>query len=244
MLQLITVRTISLFEINLQMVTFLCWNDLKNKESTRQYFIQLQTFLNLEYSKKTIFPPKNKIYSFMHHCELPDVKVVILGQDPYHNVGQAHGLAFSVPSKIVAPPSLINIYKELETDITGFKKPNHGNLIGWAKQGVLLLNAVLTVEAHKANSHAGKGWERFTDVIIEEISKKGNVAFMLWGNYAIKKAAKVDTKKNLVLKAAHPSPLSASRGFFGCKHFSKANNYLNKCGSKEINWSDLDVDYS
>eukprot|EP00794_Sanderia_malayensis_P005145 gene5145-5795_t len=168
------------------------------------------------------------------------VKAVIIGQDPYHGPNQAHGLSFSVPVGIPAPPSLKNMYKELKTDIEGFKIPNHGHLVGWAKQGVLLLNAVLTVEASNANSHQGKGWEHFTDAVIKWINRNNNnVVFLLWGAYAQKKGASIDKKRHCILKGPHPSPLSAHRGFFGCRHFSKANEYLKANNKDPIDWTYL-----
>ncbi|XP_068710172.1 uracil-DNA glycosylase-like isoform X2 [Montipora foliosa] len=171
------------------------------------------------------------------------IKVVIIGQDPYHGPRQAHGLCFSVPPGVGIPPSLVNIYKELENDIDGFQAPKHGYLTGWAKQGVLLLNACLTVVASKANSHKDKGWEQFTDAVIRWInSNLTGVVFLLWGAYAQKKGSFIDKKKHCVLKAVHPSPLSAHRGFLGCKHFSQANQYLKKVGKKAIDWRSLPVD--
>jgi uracil-DNA glycosylase len=170
-------------------------------------------------------------------CPFEQVKVVILGQDPYHDDDQAMGLSFSVPEGFKLPSSLLNIFKELETDI-GLERGKNGDLTPWAKQGVLLLNAVLSVRAHQANSHQGKGWERFTDFIVRRISEKlENVVFLLWGKFAEKKASRVDTRKHLVLKAAHPSGLSASRGFFGCKHFSKTNEYLEQHGKSPVDWA-------
>jgi len=202
------------------------------------YFHDLTRFLAKELNSKTkIFPPLRNVFNSMNSCPFPNVKVVILGQDPYHDDGQAMGLSFSVPKGLKLPSSLLNIFKELESDL-GVKRSKNGDLSKWAKQGVLLLNAVLTVRAHQANSHEGKGWERFTDFVIRTVSEKcENVVFMLWGKFAEKKAARVDGKRHLVLKSPHPSGLSASRGFFGCKHFSKANAYLKEKGRGEIQWA-------
>lgn len=222
------------------------WKDALKEEFEREYFQRLLTFLNSEYAaKKSIFPPMHLIHSWSFLCPIESVKVVILGQDPYHNVGQAMGLAFSVPSTLKnIPPSLINIYKELEKDIEGFIAPKHGCLVGWASQGVLLLNASLTVRAHEAASHAGRGWETFTDAVVRKVARsREGVIFMLWGAHAQKKGKGViDRKRHLVLEAVHPSPLSAHRGFFGCKHFSKANAYLESRGVKPIDWSYLPTD--
>jgi uracil-DNA glycosylase len=195
-------------------------------------------FLHKEISgNQKIFPPLPLIFSALNACKFDDIKVVIIGQDPYHDDGQAMGLSFSVPEGFKLPSSLLNIYKELETDL-GIPRSKSGDLTKWSEQGVLLLNAVLTVRAHQANAHEGKGWERFTDYIIRQISDKlQNVVFMLWGKFAEKKAARVDSRKHLILKSAHPSGLSASRGFFGCKHFSKANEYLKSHGREEIDWT-------
>ena len=184
---------------------------------------------------KTIFPPRQNIFRALNLCDYEDVKVVIIGQDPYHEPGQAHGLCFSVLPPTPVPPSLINIYKEIESDL-GRPSKTSGDLTEWAKQGVLLLNATLTVQAHQAASHAGKGWELFTDAVIRETSKRDNIVYMLWGAYAQKKADFVNPEKNLVLKSVHPSPLSAHRGFFGNHHFSKANEYLVAHGKESIDW--------
>jgi len=191
-------------------------------------------------TQKTVYPPQNNVWEWTKQTPIKDVKVVILGQDPYHGPRQAHGLCFSVQKGVPPPPSLINIYKELKSDIPGFEIPNHGDLTGWAKQGVLLLNAVLTVDAGNANSHKDKGWEKVTDAVISWISKNLNdVVFLLWGNYAQKKASVVDKKKHHLLQSVHPSPLSAHRGFLGCKHFSKCNELLEKNGKEPVNWADL-----
>lgn len=190
-----------------------------------------------EKKKHIIYPPGSKIFSAFNFTTFPQVKVVILGQDPYHGPGQAHGLCFSVPDGVARPPSLLNIFKEINADL-GLPVPKTGNLEKWAKQGVLLLNATLTVRANHAGSHQGKGWEQFTDYVIKTISdKKQEIVFLLWGNYAQAKEALIDTSKHHVLKAPHPSPLSASRGFFGCGHFSKTNILLTNAGKQAINWS-------
>lgn len=192
-------------------------------------------------SSKTIYPPPKDIYSFTQLTPLENVKVVILGQDPYHGPGQAHGLCFSVGRGIKAPPSLVNIFKELKTDIPGFKIPTHGYLEGWAKEGVLLLNATLTVRQGEANSHAKAGWMTFTDAIISLLNRSSsNTVFMLWGGFAQKKATLINSRKHLILKATHPSPLGANKGgWFGCKHFSKANEYLEKNGKGTVDWKCL-----
>ncbi len=212
------------------------WKTLLQPEFDSPYFEQLTNFVRSEYSNAQIFPPAAKIFSAFDHCSLDNVKVVILGQDPYHDVGQANGLCFSVNDGIKMPPSLVNIFKEISDDL-GKPFPLSGNLERWADQGVLLLNATLTVRAHQAASHQGRGWETFTDNVIARVSAaKSNVVFMLWGTYAIRKAALIDKSKHLILTAPHPSPLSAYRGFLGCKHFSKANEYLRSTNQKEIDW--------
>ncbi|XP_065838900.1 uracil-DNA glycosylase-like [Oscarella lobularis] len=216
------------------------WTRALADEFAKEYFVKLSRFVEVERSKTTIYPPDDSVFSWTRYCKIGEVKVVILGQDPYHQPKQAHGLCFSVPYGVQAPPSLVNIYKELETDIESFKAPKHGNLEKWAKQGVLLLNACLTVQASKPNSHKDKGWETFTDAVIDVLNKKyTGIVFLLWGAYAQKKGAKIDKKKHHVLKAAHPSPLAAYKGFFGCKHFSKANAYLESRGETPINWNCL-----
>ncbi|XP_045615322.1 uracil-DNA glycosylase [Procambarus clarkii] len=216
------------------------WYVALKPQFVQPYFTKLSTFLVQERNKATIYPPENEVFSWTHHCKLEDIKVVILGQDPYHGPRQAHGLCFSVQLGVQPPPSLINMYKELESDIPGFERPSHGYLLGWAKQGVLLLNACLTVQAHKANSHKDHGWEKFTDCVIKTISDSNKgVVFLLWGSYAQKKAVVVDKKKHHLLNAPHPSPLSAHRGFLGCKHFSKCNELLKKGGKKPVDWSYL-----
>lgn len=216
------------------------WYQALKKEFTKPYFLKLSEFMDKERQNSTIYPPAEQVYSWTQYCALEDVKVVILGQDPYHGPKQAHGLCFSVQSGVPAPPSLKNMYKELEDDINGFTIPSHGHLVGWANQGVLLLNAVLTVRAANANSHKDKGWEKFTDAIIKAVSDNNkDVVFILWGGYAQKKASNVDKKKHHLLKGPHPSPLSVYRGFYGCKHFSKSNELLEKAGKKAIDWTHL-----
>ena len=189
-----------------------------------------------EYKETQIFPPADDIFNAFHFTPLSEVKVVIIGQDPYHNVGQAHGLCFSVKPEVDIPPSLVNIYKELKDDL-GCYIPDNGYLEKWAKQGVLMLNSVLTVRAHQANSHQGLGWEKFTDAVIRAVNEQDRpIVYMLWGRPAQNKAKSVNNPKHLLLKAPHPSPLSAHRGFFGCKHFSQANEYLKKNGLEPIDW--------
>lgn len=212
------------------------WDDVLNDEFDKPYYQELRKFLDNEYKNKTIYPIPQYIYAALKLTSYKDTKVVILGQDPYHEPNQAHGLAFSVNKGVEIPPSLINIYKEMKDDI-GTYIPNNGYLVSWAKQGILLLNAVLTVEAHKANSHKGKGWEELTDTIIQKLNEKEEpVVFILWGRNARDKAKYITNKKHLVIESAHPSPLSAYNGFFGSKPFSKTNNYLIKNNLKPINW--------
>lgn len=214
------------------------WLDFIEKQQQQSYFKQLQLFIDQEESAgKTIFPaPENRFNAFSL-TELKDIKVVILGQDPYHGDGQAHGLSFSVQEGTKLPPSLRNIYKELADDLDWKTIPDSGDLTHWAKQGVLLLNTVLTVEKSAAGSHAKKGWEQFTDNVIDHINQETDgVVFLLWGSYAIKKLTMIDPSKHHILTAVHPSPLSAYRGFFGCKHFSKTNQLLIKQGKQAINW--------
>lgn len=215
-------------------MTFL---ELYNQEKEKEYFKRLAEFVNYEYKHYTVYPPKDSIFSALKACDLENIKVVILGQDPYHNENQAHGMCFSVPtSQKEIPPSLINIYKELNSDL-GCYIPNNGYLKKWADQGVLLLNTVLTVRAHNANSHAGRGWEVFTDKVIETLNKSDQpLVFLLWGKPAQSKIKLLNNPKHLILTAPHPSPLSSYRGFFGCKHFSKANNYLEKHNLTPIDW--------
>lgn len=205
-------------------------------EFRKPYYRELYNFVKDEYSREAVYPPSDEIFSALHLTPLGDVKVVILGQDPYHNEGQAHGLSFSVRPGMEIPPSLENIYKELRDDL-GCYIPNNGFLESWAKQGVLLLNTVLTVRAHAANSHSGKGWETFTDAIIEAVEAQDRpVVYLLWGKPAQSKIPMITNPRHLVLKAPHPSPLSAYRGFFGCRHFSQANEFLKKNGVEPINW--------
>lgn len=212
------------------------WSNVLSDEFEKPYFQQLISFVKEEYASQTIFPKGKDIFRAFDECPLNEVKVVVLGQDPYHGPGQANGLCFSVHEGITFPPSLVNIFKEIKNDL-GKDIPPHGSLDGWAKQGVLLLNATLTVRAHQAGSHQNKGWETFTDAVVQALaSQKRNLVYMLWGSYAQKKAAIVNPKENLVLKSPHPSPLSAHRGFFGNGHFSKANQYLAENGQTEINW--------
>ena len=212
------------------------WKALLQEEFDKPYFAELVEFVKEEYATQQIFPPARDIFRAFDKCPLDKLKVVIIGQDPYHGDGQANGLCFSVNDGVDFPPSLRNIFKEVSDDI-GKPIPQSGNLDCWAEQGVLMLNAVLTVRAHEAASHAGRGWERFTDAVVRLIAeKKEGVVYMLWGSYAQKKGAIVDTTKNLVLKAVHPSPLSVYRGFFGSRHFSKANDYLMNTGKEAIEW--------
>ena len=212
------------------------WKNALSTEFDKDYFIKLTDFVREEYlSGKTVYPAPQNIFNAFNLCPLDKIKVVIIGQDPYHEPGQAHGLCFSVLPPTPFPPSLQNIYKEIESDL-GKKSVTNGDLTHWAKQGVLLLNSTLTVRAHAAASHAGRGWEEFTDAVIRVISKQENIVYMLWGSYAQKKAGIVNCEKNLVLKSAHPSPLSAYRGFFGNKHFSRANDYLIKNNKNPIEW--------
>lgn len=214
------------------------WKEAIGEEKEKPYFQQiLQQVHQARHAGITIYPPQNEVFSAFSLTEFNQVKVVILGQDPYHRPNQAHGLSFSVKPPVTPPPSLVNIYKELSTDIEGFVIPYHGYLVEWAKQGVLLLNTVLTVEEGKANSHANWGWETFTDKVIAQLNAyRENIVFLLWGSHAQKKGAFIDRNKHCVLTAPHPSPLAAHRGFFGCHHFSKANEYLKAHGMAEINW--------
>lgn len=213
------------------------WDEVLSSEFDSKEYKTLREFLKTEYSTRTIYPSMYDIFNSMKYTDFDDVKVVLLGQDPYHNKGQAMGLSFSVPNGIDIPPSLVNIYKEINSEL-GIPPKKHGDLTGWAKQGVLLLNAVLTVREHSANSHKGKGWETFTDSIIRKISEqKEHVVFLLWGANARSKKSLVDKDKHLILECAHPSPLSAYNGFFGCGHFIKTNEYLTKHGITPIDWS-------
>ncbi|MBR2012450.1 MAG: uracil-DNA glycosylase [Alphaproteobacteria bacterium] len=212
------------------------WKDVLSAEFDKDYFIKLTDFVRGEYlSGKTVYPEPKNIFNAFNLCPIDNVKVVIIGQDPYHEPGQAHGLCFSVLPPTIIPPSLVNIYKEIESDL-GHKSVTNGDLTHWANQGVLLLNSTLTVRAHAAASHAGRGWEEFTDAVIRAVAQRDNIVYMLWGSYAQKKAAFVNSNKNLILKSVHPSPLSAYRGFFGCKHFSQANKYLADNGKNPIEW--------
>lgn len=213
------------------------WNAVLKDEFEKPYFKNLTDFVKNEYSQNTCYPPGKKIFSAFDHCPFDKAKVVIIGQDPYHGPGQANGLCFSVSDGIPFPPSLQNIFREIQNDL-GKPFPATGNLERWADQGVLLLNAVLTVRQGEANSHQGKGWEAFTDAVIQKVSdEKSDVVFMLWGGFAKKKGARVDKLKHLVLETGHPSPLSANKGhWFGNKHFSKANEFLSQKGKQEIVW--------
>ena len=210
------------------------WKKALHTEFDKEYFVRLTEFVRSEYLSKTIFPPANLIFNAFDQCPFDKVKVVIIGQDPYHGNSQAHGLCFSVNDGVRFPPSLLNIFKELERDL-GKSMPPSGNLMNWAKQGVLLLNATLTVQAHEAGSHQGMGWEKFTDAVIHKLAaEKEHLVFMLWGSYAQKKGAFIDQNRHLVLKSVHPSPLSAYRGFIGNSHFSLANGYLKEHNEEEI----------
>lgn len=212
------------------------WKDALSAEFDKDYFIKLTDFVRAEYkSGKQIYPEPKNIFNAFNLCPLDKVRVVIIGQDPYHEPGQAHGLCFSVLPPTPIPPSLQNIYKEIESDL-GRPSSTHGDLTHWAEQGVLLLNATLTVRAHAAASHAGMGWERFTDAVISACATRENIVYLLWGSYAQKKAQIVDPNKNLILKSVHPSPLSAYHGFFGNHHFSLANEYLIAHGQEPIDW--------
>lgn len=212
------------------------WKERLADEWHKDYFVKLTDFVREQYSNRQVFPPASKIFAAFDACPFDQVKVVILGQDPYHDVDQANGLCFSVAPGIAMPPSLVNIFKEIRDDL-GKPIPENGDLSRWASQGVLLLNATLTVEAHKAASHQGKGWEQFTDEVIMRLAQdREGLVFMLWGSYAIKKGAFIDRNRHLVLTSPHPSPLSAYRGFFGNKHFSKANEYLTTQGKTPIEW--------
>lgn len=215
------------------------WDEILKEEFESESYAALRGFLKMEYFTHTVYPSMYDIFNSMKNTRFDDIKVVLLGQDPYHEEGQAMGLSFSVPKGKEKPPSLVNIYKEIEKE-TGDKMPEHGDLTGWAKQGVLLLNTVLTVRAHAANSHKGKGWEQFTDGIIKRISDgRENVVFLLWGGNARAKKTLIDGSKHLILECAHPSPLSAYNGFFGCGHFIKTNQYLIKHGKLPVIWSNL-----
>jgi uracil-DNA glycosylase len=212
------------------------WKTELQEEFDKDYFVGLTEFVRNEYKTKQTFPPASLIFNAFDQCPFDKVKVVIIGQDPYHGDGQAHGLCFSVNDGVAFPPSLLNIFKEIERDL-GKSTPLSGNLIRWAQQGVLLLNATLTVQAHYAGSHQGKGWETFTDAVIHKLAtKKEHLVFMLWGSYAQNKGSFIDSNRHLVLKSVHPSPLSAYRGFIGNNHFSLTNQYLKQNGESEIDW--------
>ena len=212
------------------------WKRVLSGEFEKEYFKTLRDFIHSEYRNKTIYPPAKQIFNAFDSCPFESVKVVILGQDPYHEPSQAHGLSFSVLPPCPPPPSLVNIYKEIRSDVGTLVSAN-GDLTDWSRQGVLLLNATLTVEAHKAGSHQNKGWETFTDSAIKALAEnREHLVFMLWGSYAQRKGAFIDRSRHLVLQAPHPSPLSAYRGFFGCKHFSAANAYLISQGLSPIVW--------
>lgn len=213
------------------------WKKVLQKEFDEKYFEDLITFVKSEYQKSTVYPPAKFIFSAFNLTPFDKVKVVILGQDPYHGPNQANGLAFSVNDNITTPPSLVNIYKEIKTDLGIETKNKNGNLENWAKQGVLMLNATLTVKAAQAGSHQNKGWEKFTDAVVKILSEqKENLVFILWGSYAQKKGSVIDENKHLVIRSAHPSPLSAYAGFFGSKPFSQANSYLIFTGKEPIEW--------
>lgn len=212
------------------------WKAVLQPEFDKEYFETLTAFVRNEYKTKLTFPPAPLIFNAFDQCPFDKVKVVIIGQDPYHGDDQAHGLCFSVNDGVSFPPSLLNIFKEIDRDL-GIHTPPSGNLIRWAQQGVLLLNATLTVQAHMAGSHQGKGWETFTDAVIRKIAEeKEHVVFLLWGSYAQKKGEFIDSKRHLILKSVHPSPLSAYRGFIGNNHFSLANKYLRENEQSEIKW--------
>lgn len=210
-------------------------------ETEKPYYQQLYRFVADERRKYKVYPPAQDVFNALRYTPFDQVRVVIIGQDPYHDENQAHGLAFSVRPGVTPPPSLMNMFKELQDDVQ-FRIPNNGCLIPWAEQGVLLLNAVLTVRAHQANSHQGKGWETFTDAVLRAVNaREERVVFLLWGSYAQRKAEGIDPARHTILKAPHPSPLSASRGFFGCRHFSKTNAALQAAGQPVINWQLPDV---
>ena len=212
------------------------WDALLADEIQKDYYLKLRQFLISEYTTRRIYPPMEDIFNALRHTSYSDVRAVILGQDPYHGPGQAHGMCFSVKRGTPPPPSLQNIFKEIKSDL-GIDPPQHGELTSWADNGVLLLNTVLTVRAGQANSHKGKGWEQFTDAVVKAISeRKEGIVYLLWGSYAQRKGAIVDPTRNLVLKCPHPSPFSANNGFFGCRHFSKANEYLAGHGKEPVRW--------
>ncbi|WHX49323.1 uracil-DNA glycosylase [Paenibacillus woosongensis] len=212
------------------------WTSELEQEFSKPYYLKLRRFLIDEYRTKTIFPDKYDIFNALHYTSLADTRVVILGQDPYHGPGQAHGLSFSVKEGVSTPPSLQNMFKELQDDLGCFI-PNNGHLLTWTQQGVLLLNTVLTVRAHEANSHRNRGWESFTDKVIETVNRKSEpVVFLLWGSHAQKKAELITNPRHMIIRSPHPSPLSAHRGFFGSRPFSRTNAFLRKMGLQEIDW--------
>ncbi len=212
------------------------WQPVLEVETTKPYYKELYRYVGEERKKYRVYPPGEDVFNALRYTPYERVRVVIIGQDPYHEEGQAHGLAFSVRPGVPAPPSLVNIFKELAEDVQ-FRTPNNGCLIPWAEQGVLLLNAVLTVRAHQANAHQGKGWEEFTDAVLHAVNARSTrVVFLLWGSYAQRKAEWIDLGRHTVLKAPHPSPLSATRGFFGCRHFSTTNAALQSAGLAPIDW--------
>jgi len=212
------------------------WKNRLRSEFEKEYFVRLASFIKDEYRNSKIYPPGALIFNAFDVCPFEKVRAVIIGQDPYHGPGQAHGLCFSVKDGVEFPPSLINIFKEIESDM-GIPQPSSGDLTRWARQGVLLLNATLTVRAHQAGSHQKKGWEEFTDYVIKILnSEKKNIVFFLWGSYAQKKGESIDRSRHLVLESVHPSPLSASKGFFGNRHFSRCNDYLISNGIEPIDW--------
>lgn len=212
------------------------WREILAGESDQPYFLQLQEFLEQERAQATVYPPEHQVFAALENTPFPNVKVLLLGQDPYHDEGQAHGLAFSVRPRVKPPPSLVNIFKEVRDEF-GCAMPDHGCLLPWARQGVLLLNSVLTVRAHEPNSHKGKGWEKFTDAIVRRVNEKPErVVFLLWGGNARKKAGLIDTSRHFVIECAHPSPLSAYGGFFGSRPFSAANKALIEAGRQPIDW--------
>ncbi len=212
------------------------WKARLSDEFEKEYFLKLTEYVRNEYRNGTIYPPGSMIFNAFDLCPFTRIRAVILGQDPYHGPGQAHGLCFSVKERVDFPPSLVNIFKEIQSDL-GIHPPPSGNLTRWAEQGVLLLNAILTVRAHQPGSHQGKGWETFTDSVVRVLnSEKNNLVFFLWGAYAQKKGSSIDRTKHLVLESVHPSPLSASRGFFGNRHFSKCNEYLISNGIEPVIW--------
>ena len=217
------------------------WTPWLKQEWKQPYFVKLAAFIHEAYERTAVYPPKQQVFSAFENCDINDIKGVSLGQDPYHQRGQAHGMCFSVNPGVQIPPSLVNIFKELQDDL-GCRIPNNGYLMPWARQGVFLLNTVLTVEDSRPRSHAGRGWETFTDNVIRKINERETpVVFLLWGRDARNKAVMIDRSRHLVLEAAHPSPLSAYHGFFGCRHFSRANAFLKQNGLKEINWQIPDL---